>query len=91
MPKTVEYDVKILKKRIFLKISSKIYHSLHISGPGIDPIGSGTHFWSILVLKIWKTISWELELCPQTESHRIVFLDGHSVGKKTQMLSYIIP
>ena len=28
MPKTVEYDVKILKKHIFLKISSKIYNSL---------------------------------------------------------------
>ena len=64
-----------------MNISSKIYHSLHISGPGIDPSGSGTHFWSMLVPKIWKTISWELELCPQAESHRIQFFDGHSVGK----------
>ena len=31
-----------------------------------------------MVLEIWKTISWELELWPQTESHRIVILDGNS-------------
>ena len=81
MLKTVEYDVKMLEKHVFLKISYEIYHFLHISGPGIHPIGSGTHFWSILVLKIWKTIRWELELCPQAESHRIPFFHGHSVGK----------
>ena len=72
---------KCWKNMFFFKISYEIYHFLHISGPGIHPIGSGTHFWSILVLKIWKTISWELELCPQAESHRIPFFHGHSVGK----------
>ena len=36
---------------------------------------------SILVPKIWKTINWELELCPQAASYRIAYFDAHSVGK----------
>ena len=63
------------------QMSSQISHSLHISGPGIHPIGSWTYFSSILVLKIWQIISYGLESFPQTESHRIEMFDGHSVQK----------
>ena len=47
-PKTA----KTMSKPNFWRISCQIWHSLHIPGPGIPPIGSGAYFWSIWVLEM---------------------------------------